>query len=162
MSTGSQGLLVETDILADFLTAPPGEASLLRLLLAELPCYTTYVQAAELYACAAGEDDLRLIEPALFGVRVLGASARYAQTTGQLLREAAGQGGPAPAWREVLTAAIAVEARLPVVTKKFLQNYRQIPRTPIIEAGVVRQLLRRGALREHAATLCADRATRIS
>lgn len=156
----SQGLLVETDILTEFLTTPPGEVSLLRLLLAELPCYTTYIQAAELYSCAASEDDLRLIEPALFGVRVLGASARYSRTTGRLLREMAAVPGFRPVWRETLTATIALEARLPVVTQNFLQNYGQILSLPIIEASVVRQLLGRGALQEHVAELCADRTTR--
>lgn len=156
----SQGLLVETDILAEFLTAPPGHVSLLRLLLAELPCYTTYIQAAEIYACTSSDEDLRLIEPALFGVRVLGASARYAQTTGRLLRESTTAAGSRAAWRETVTAAIAIEARLPVVTQNFLQNYGQILSLPIIEASVVRQLLGRGALREHVAELCADRTTR--
>lgn len=156
----AQGVLVETDILTEFLTARRGEVSLLRRLLAEVPCYTTYVQAAELYSCAVDDNDLRTIEPALFGVRVLGASARYAQTTGQLLRGLSVTSGSLPAWRETLTATIAIEARLPVVTHNFLQNYGQIPAVAIIEAGVVRQLLRRGALREHIAELCANRATR--
>lgn len=149
----TQGLLVETDILIDFLTTQGNEPSLLRLLLAEVPCYTTYIQAAELYASARNRDEEQCVEPALLGVRVLGAHARYASTMGALLRDA--EGAPFPchsAWRAVATAAIAVESRLPIVTKNFLQNYQQIPRVSIIEAGVVRQLILRGVLREHITT----------
>lgn len=149
----AQALLVETDILVDFLTTQENEPSLLRLLLAELPCYTTYIQAAELYACAHNEEEQRRIEPALHGVRVLGASARYAATVGAIMRDTVAHAPlPVPSWRTLTTAAIAVESQLPIVTKNFLRNYEQIPRISIIEAGVVRQLILRGVLREHITT----------
>lgn len=148
----SQGVLVETDILVDFLIAPPGEPSLLRLLLSEIPCYTTFVQAAELYSCTDGHDGKQAVEPALFGVRVLGASARYASTIGALMRSS-GNGSTATL-REICTAAIAIEANLPVITKKFLQNYSGISHIPIIEEDMVRQLLRRKALVPHVKELC--------
>ncbi len=156
-----QGVLIETDILIDFLTAPAGAPSLLRLLLAELPCYTTFIQAAELYSCAHNSEEKHKIEPALFGLRVLGASARYAATMGELMRQTA-EPQPLPL-REICTAAIAIEAHLPVITKKFLENYRRILHLPIIEADIVRQLIRHSTLRSHVEALCADKArSRIS
>lgn len=157
----TQGLLVETDILVEFLTTSEDEPSLLRLLLGELPCYTTFVQAAELYSCAADDAAKRMVEPALFSVRVLGASARYATSVGLLLRETAGTEAP---WRDLCTAAIAAESGMPVVTKNFLHNYRRIPHISIIEADVVRQLIRRKALRGHVEELCSRqrRINRIS
>ena len=151
----SQGLLVETDILVEFLTAPAGEPSLLRLLLAEIPCYTTFVQAAELYSCAGTDAEKLMVEPALFGLRVLGASARYAARMGALLRETGGS--ETVSLREICTAAVAIEANLPIVSQKFLQNYRLMPHTSIIEADVVRQLIRRKALLPYVEALCADK-----
>ena len=151
----SLGVLVETDILVDFLTAPQGEPSLLRLLLAELPCYTTFVQAAELYSCAGTDGEKRMVEPALFGLRVLGASARYAATMGAILR--ATGGAEPPGMREICTASVAIEANLPVVTKKFLLNYRLVPNLSIIEADIVRQLIRRKELLPSVEALCAGR-----
>lgn len=149
----TQGILVETDILVDFLTTQGDAPSLLRLLLSEVPCYTTYIQAAELYACAHNEEEIQDIEPALLGVRVLGASARYAATMGAILRCAMDkQPSHKPLWREIATSAVAIESRLPIVTKNFLRNYEQIPNVSIIEADVVRQLIRRGVLREHITT----------
>lgn len=149
----TQGILVETDILVDFLATQSDTPSLLRLLLAEMPCYTTYVQAAELYACANNEEEIQHIEPALLAVRVLGASARYAPTIGAILRDTMEDKQlQKPSWREIATSAIAIESRLPIVTKNFLRNYEQILGVSIIEADVVRQLIRRGVLREHITT----------
>ncbi len=156
-----QGVLIETDILIDFLTAPAGDPSLLRMVLAELPCYTTFIQAAELYSTASSDEEKHMIEPALFGLRVLGASARYATTMGRLIRETA-HPEPMP-MRHICTAAIAIEANLPVITKKFIENYRRVHHLPIIEADIVRQLIRHKEFHTHVETLCAGRVrSRIS
>ena len=73
--------LIETDILNDYLMhrSSDGEPSLLRQALAQATCYTTMINAMELFASATDQKSRDATMNLLMVVRVLGFSARYAE-----------------------------------------------------------------------------------
>ena len=126
-----KGVLIETDVIVRFLTAPEGEETLLRRLLQTLPCYTTFLQAAEIYSVARDADETRIVERALFGLKILGASGRYAKTMGRTLTSV-------PAMRDyrtALVAAMAIESRLPIVTDDHYAALAAIPGPMVVSAA---------------------------
>ncbi len=125
------GVLVETDLIASFLTAPAGERPLLRRLLETTTCYTTFVQAAEIYAVATSDQERATVERALFGLKILGASARYAKTMASALTSL----GTAPDLRTAIVAAMAVESGLPIVTATRGADYGRLPGLRVIPAA---------------------------
>lgn len=113
MRAAIEGLLVETDVFVEYLTAT-GD-SVLRRALKIVPCYTTVIHAAELFAGAETEEEVRLVRSALGGIRVLGLSARYAVAMGAAVRNARKRGMELSE-RDAIVVGAAIEARLPVLT----------------------------------------------
>lgn len=112
MSGTRPGVLVETDLIVDYLLAPAAEPSLLRRLMEVVVCYTTFIQASEIYSAARGPQEERTVERALFGLKILGASSRYAKTIGGVLSSV---DTPLDI-RTAVMAAMAMESKLPIVT----------------------------------------------
>jgi hypothetical protein len=137
-----KGILVETDLIIEFLTAPIGTVPLLRKLLEVLPCYSTFIQAAEIYSVAQGDEERRMVERALFGVKILGASGRYAKTIGDILSSPPLTRGHRPA----IVAAMAIESDIPVVTEAYYKTFSEIPRLRVIAASSLRGATDTGAL----------------
>lgn len=131
------GILIETDVIVEFLTAGDGEIPLLRRLLETVPCYTTFLQAAEIYSTAQDDQERRQVEKALFGLKILGASSRYAKTIARVLSSEARMGGH----RTAIVAAMAIESRLPVVTDEYLQDLCNIPGLHPVSASSLRQTI---------------------
>ncbi len=131
----SKGILVETDLLVEFLLAPSGSTPLLRRLLQTTVCFSTFIQASEIYGTAVSDDERRIVERPLFGLKILGASSRYATTIGRLLSSANGS----IVHRTAIVAAMAIESNLPIVTETFAQTYNGITGVHIIEAGGLRE-----------------------
>lgn len=129
------GILVETDLLAEYLLAGPGEPTLLRALLESITCYTTFVQAAELYSTVRDDNERRLVDRALFGVKILGASSRYAKTIGVILSSYPHVGGH----RRAVVGAIALESRLPVVTDVYYRELSSVSGLRVVQATSLRQ-----------------------
>jgi len=130
-----KGILVETDLIVDYLTAGPGGATLLRRLLEVVPCYGTFIQAGEIYSAATGDEERRMAERALFGLKILGASGRYAKTIGEVLSSLASMGS----YRTAIVAAMALESRLPVVTDAYRPALAGIPGVKLIAASELRR-----------------------
>lgn len=128
-----KGVLVETDVITEFLTAQPGTVPLLRRLLEVLPCYTTFLQAAEIYSVTRSEQERHIVERALFGIKILGASSRYAKTIGDILSSPHRTGGHRPA----IVAAMAIESDIPVVTDAYYTIFSEIPRVRVISASIL-------------------------
>ena len=128
------GILVETDLIVEFLTAGPGETPLLRRLLEATRCYTTFIQAAEIYAAARGEEELRMVERTLFGLKILGGSSRYSKTIGEVLTSL----GSMRDHRTAIVAAMALEARIPLVTGTNVDKYSPIPGLRVLSAATLR------------------------
>jgi predicted nucleic acid-binding protein len=129
------GILVETDLLVEYLLAGPGEPTLLRALLESITCYTTFVQAAELYSAVRDDAERRLVDRALFGVKILGASSRYAKTIGVLLSSYRHVGGH----RRAIVGAIALESRLPVVTDIYYRELSTVEGLRVVQATSLRR-----------------------
>lgn len=147
-----KGILVETDILVEYLTAPAKEASHFRRLLGAVVCYSTFVQTAEIYSATIDAEERRTVDRALFGLKVLGANSRYAKTIGDLLSslsqtsvdplapEATTARGNVLAngtfadhkFRIATVAAMAIESNLPLVTGAWEAAYRAIPGVRIV------------------------------
>jgi predicted nucleic acid-binding protein len=128
------GVLVETDLIVEYLTSNGDEPALLRLLLQSVPCYTTLVQAAEIYSAVVDDDERRIVDRALFGLKILGASSRYAKTMGETLSSVAA----GDRYRYAMVAALAVESQLPVVTDVHGPVLSTIPGVHVIAAGSLR------------------------
>lgn len=77
-----RGLLLDTDILFEHLihdgTGMQSEASLLELLLAEEICFTSVLNAAELYTRCENSEEKAAVRKLLNGLNILGVHARYA------------------------------------------------------------------------------------
>ena len=139
------GILVETDVIAGYLLQPAHSAALLRRLLQSATCYTTFIPAAEIYGTAQTADQMRIVERALFGLKILGASGRYAKTIGRIRSSSQSAGD----FRFDITAATAIESGLPIVTERHRSEYERYPGVVVIGAtalaaapdGELRQLL---------------------
>lgn len=126
-----KGVLVETDLIVAFLNAQPGAVPTLRRMLAATTCYTTFIQAAEIYGTARTPEELRAVERAVFGLKVLGASSRYAATIGRLRSS-----NTAPRdLRTAIVAAMAIESRMPIVTGRYADAYADITGLHVITAA---------------------------
>lgn len=131
----SGGLLIDTDILAEYLLAPPGSTPLLRRLLAVAPCLTSVLQAAELLACAATSGERKAVEGLLAGLKVMGLNGRYATTMAQL---SSSTGGALPV-EGVALAALAIESRLSVVTDRMLERLCNISGVRVLCGSALQQ-----------------------
>lgn len=123
-----KGVLVETDLIVEFLNAPLGHVPLLRRVLTATTCYTTFIQAAEIYGTARTPEELRAVERAVFGLKVLGASGRYAATIGRLRSSNVDPRD----YRTAIVAAMAIESRIPIVTGRYAEAYADIPGLHVI------------------------------
>jgi len=126
-------VLIETDIIVDYLIATE-RPTLLRRLLQTATCYTTFVQASEIYSAARGDSERRAVERALFGLKILGASARYSKTIGEVLSSLA----PFEDHRTAIVAAMAIESNLPIVTDSHYDQLRKVPALRILPASELR------------------------
>ena len=113
--------LIETDILRSFLThSDASRPSVLRRCLSAGVCYTTMVNAMELFqeATTVGERDAAM--HILSAVRVLGFNARYAEPFATLATE-----HPHLSEREVLVAGMASVSKLTIVTERYYESYNR-------------------------------------
>lgn len=116
-------IFVETDLLAEFLLCgdPPSK---LRRMLTERPCFTGFVQAAELLACASNKKQQAIIDRVLCGVKILGMHARYAEAVASILRE---ESEPERlSFRDATVLAMVREARLPIATIKHRAKFEPL------------------------------------
>jgi|GEM_PF-2045273 len=144
-----KGVLLETDVIVEYLTAAPDEVPLMRRLLGTISCCTTFLQAAEIYSAARDDGERRTVEQALFGLKILGASSRYAKTIALLLSSEGRMGGH----RTAIVAAMAIESGLPVITDDHLQEFGGISGLRLIEASTLRRTPDHAALADALATI---------
>ena len=129
------GILLETDIITEYLLAEHGNIPLFRRLLQVIPCYSTFIQAAELYSTARSDAEFRILDKALFGLKILGASSRYAKTIGQVLSSQ----GKSSDHRTAIVAAMAIESAVPLVTDLYHKKYTQISGVRLLSGNTLRQ-----------------------
>lgn len=117
--------LIETDILNDYLMhrSSDGEPSLLRQALAQATCYTTMINAMELFASATDQKSRDAVMNLLMVVRVLGFSARYAEPFAALGKRIEQEKNLVLSQRELMILAMAEISKLTVVTHKYFDRY---------------------------------------
>lgn len=133
-------MLLESDILAEFLLPADRQASELRQMLAESVCFTTFVQVSELLACVHDKHERALVDRLLGGIKVLGLPTRYSEAVGRFLRLATEAGSQQPL-RQAIVLAVAHEARLTIVSHKHCSAYRKFDEITAIEPNDIRRRL---------------------
>lgn len=123
-------LLIESDLIAEYLTTPVGTVPALRELLRSARCFSTFIQAAELLSLAETESEQRIVERGLYGLKIIGASSRYSQQIGALMRGHSGLDH-----RTAIVAAIAISANLTIVTRTFFESYVTLCSIPSLYTG---------------------------
>lgn len=136
------GILVETDVIVEYLTAAPGVQPLLRSLLAATTCFSTFIQASEIYSVCTSAEERSSVDRALFGLKILGASSRYSKTIGDVLSSL----GTMRGHRTAIVAAMALESRLPVVTDTHFDALSSVAGLQLHSAAELRRVTSRDAL----------------
>lgn len=126
--------LIETDILNDYLMhrSSDGEPSLLRQALAQVTCYTTMINAMELFASATDQKSRDATMNLLMVVRVLGFSARYAEPFATLGKEIEQEKKLVLSQRELMILAMAETSKLTVVTRTYFDRYHAASIVPVV------------------------------
>jgi hypothetical protein len=119
-------LLIETDILAEFLVVPFGATSMLREALQVAVCYTTMLNALELFRAARTESEQASILQMLHVVRVLGFHARYAMAFAELSREIESTCSVRITDRDAMILGMARASKLQILTKVMYDRYRKV------------------------------------
>ncbi|MEP7235018.1 MAG: hypothetical protein ABI778_06960 [Ignavibacteriota bacterium] len=115
--------LIETDVLKEYLIAPNGEQTLLRKALATGVCYTTMLNALELFRSCKTKAETDAVLQMLMVVRVLGFNARYGQTFAELANEIETGSSITLNHRESMIVGMAKASKLTIVTNEYYQRY---------------------------------------
>jgi predicted nucleic acid-binding protein len=125
-------LLIETDVLSDYLTTPEGETSLLRLALQRASCYTTMINALELFRAASTTLQHDAVLSMFYLVRVLGFNPRYAEPFAASAREVEATKNLTISARESLILGMAQVSKLSILTRSYAERYAKIGIVPVI------------------------------
>jgi len=118
--------LVETDVLAEFLTTTNPEGSLLKKALRRASCYTTMLNAMELFRAVRTKEQEEAVLQMLYLVRVLGYNARYAQPFARLAKEIESRSGATLTSRETMILGMAQASKVTILTETNYQRYRTL------------------------------------
>ena len=125
MSVVPTQLLIETDVLADCLLAAPGEQSMLREALQTHVCYTTMLNALELFRAATDSTERALVLQLLHLVRVLGFNARTAEPYSELAEEIERTTGQRISDRDIMILGMARASKLAILTRTRFRRYAE-------------------------------------
>jgi hypothetical protein len=123
--------LVETDVLTEYLVAPAGEMTTLRKALAQGVCYTTMINALELFRAAATKEESDAVMRMLLIVRVLGFNSRYAETFAGMAQEIERKTTLHLSEREILIMGMARVSKLSILTTVFFDRYTGFKAAPV-------------------------------
>ena len=104
-------ILIDTDILVDHLTCEVGEESLLEKLMQFYICFTTVINAGELYYAADTKEELDAVNKLLRSLKVLGMNSRYSMLVPHFKNKT-------NSLRDALLCALAKNNKLPLLTNK--------------------------------------------
>lgn len=105
----SNKYLLETDILVDHLCNEKNKSSFLIELMQKGICYTTVINASELFFAAISDDEIKNVQQVLTAMKVLGLNSRYSLAISRYSQKVGNV-------REALFVAVADINNLPVVT----------------------------------------------
>ena len=101
--------LVDTDILADYLTSSENEGKYLISLMQAGICFTTVLNAAELLAACKDDNERSSVRNVLDSLKVLGLHSRYALSVSEFSERTG-------TVRDALFSVVASINKLPIVT----------------------------------------------
>jgi hypothetical protein len=127
-----QPLLVETDIIVEYLTQ---EHSTLRQALCREVCYTTFNNALELFAAARTPTEEQAIQQALMSMRLLGLNWRNAKPFADTAHRIEARSGKKLSEREIVIVGMAEMSKLTILTKKHFDRYKDLG-VPVINRVV--------------------------
>ncbi|MEJ5306121.1 MAG: PIN domain-containing protein [Ignavibacteria bacterium] len=118
-------ILVDTDILLDHLTTGEKTSTLMKLM-SRYDCFTTVINAIEVYEFA-GEEYKKYADMVLYGFKVLGIHSRYAEKVADLINGASRHNFD---WnlRDAIIVMMAAQNKLILTTfnhEKYL-NYNNV------------------------------------
>ncbi len=124
-------LVVDTDVIIDYLFHSGTRAPHLRGAMEKYLCYTTVFNAIELFSSARTAAESRTIEQTLGAMKLLGLNARVAKRLGHLFRK-----HPKSSFRDLLVAGVCLEGKLPLLTRSA-KRFHDINGLRIIEPSVL-------------------------
>ncbi|MGB9663509.1 MAG: PIN domain-containing protein [Ignavibacteria bacterium] len=118
-------ILVDTDILFDHLITDKKESILMKLM-SKYDCFTTVINAIEVYELA-GKENKKYADMMLYGFKILGIHSRYAEKVADLISDAKNRNLD---WnlRDALIVMMAIQNKLVLTTfndEKYL-NYNNV------------------------------------
>ncbi len=118
-------ILVDTDILIDHLTTKEKESALIKLM-TRYDCFTSVINAAEVYEFAKNENK-KYADMMLFGFKILGIHSRYAEKIAETIENSKKSSG---SWnlRDAIIVMMAIQNKLILATfneEKYL-NYNNV------------------------------------
>ncbi len=139
--------MVDTDIILDHLTSTPafvsrGKPSLLRRAMAQVLCYTTVFNAAELFSICRTSSERNVVEDVLASMKVLGLNGRSAKNIGLHVSRSRTRRTVDTA---SLVAGVCLESRLPLLTGSG-SRYIGIRSLRLLDAAEMDTSLKKGTL----------------
>lgn len=122
-ATIPQPLLAETDIIAEYLTE---EDSTMRKALSQSVCYTTFVNALELFAVARTPEEEEAVQQALMPLRLLGLNWRNAKPFAELAHHIEARTGEQLSQREMIIIGMADVSKLTILTHRHYERYSRL------------------------------------
>ena len=104
-------IVVHADVVLDHLLHGEKGPSILRIAMKKYLCYTTVVNAMELFSYGTSGRYIGIIQDALGAMKILGVNSRNAKNFGLLMRRY-----PRCTMTDLLVAGICLESNLPLLT----------------------------------------------
>ena len=110
--------LIDTDIIIEHLAHTDAQTeSVLEKLMTHGVCFTTVVNASELYFAASSEEEKRVIDAVMKALKVLGINSRYSLNISEFFNKVA-------TTRDALICTAAKINKLPLVTNN-MDKYKE-------------------------------------
>ena len=127
--------LIETDVLREYLISAKSGESILRKALAAGVCYTTMVNALELFRAASSSEEHDAVMQTLMVVRVLGFNSRTAENFATISREIETKTGIIISGREAMIVGMAKTSKLTILTIDFFERYKSFGAAPVLQSA---------------------------
>lgn len=135
-----QKLVVDTDLVCDYLTHRQQRPPKLRVLMMHFFCYTTVFNAIELFSLARTARERRAVEDSLRTMKILGLNAKHAKRYGEWFARV-----PHVPEMQKLIAGLCLESHMPLATGDTsrytgIRGLRVLPASSIREGVTASQM----------------------
>jgi len=137
-------IIVHSNIILNYVLHRLQQPSLFRILMTKFFCYTTVLDAIELFSLAHTAKERRCIEDALGAIKILGLNARLAKKHGAWFAQA-----QSVSVFNRLIAGICIESKIPLITDQP-QAFGCIKKLRVIHSSVVDDTMTATKILSHA------------